>query len=139
VFLLLLCNDRAVLGPWVNPSWLNTAAAAVVGVLLALSALLTAVTLFPGLPVPWPAAVTAGALAAGLGALAGSRLGSEPGTAATDGAVPSRATGTMPPIETLPPPSRAGTRNAGLLVLRAYLLLAAAGVAVRIAQLIAGS
>jgi len=139
VFLLLLCNDRAVLGPWVNPRWLNTAAASVVGVLLALSALLTAVTLFPGLPVRWPAAVAAGALAAGLGALAGTRLGSEPGTADPDGTVSGRPTWTMPPIETLPPPARARTRNAGLLVLRAYLLLAAAAVAVRIVQLIAGS
>jgi Mn2+/Fe2+ NRAMP family transporter len=139
VFLLLLCNDRAVLGPWVNPRWLNTAAASVVGVLLALSALLTAVTLFPGLPVHWPAAVAAGALAAGLGALAGTRLGSEPGTAGPDGTVSGGPTWTMPPIETLPPPARARTRNAGLLVLRAYLFLAAAAVAVRIVQLIAGT
>ena len=27
VFLLLLCNDRAVLGPWFNPPWLNAIAA----------------------------------------------------------------------------------------------------------------
>jgi Mn2+/Fe2+ NRAMP family transporter len=34
VFLLLLCNDREVLGPLVNPRWLNVLAAAVVGGLL---------------------------------------------------------------------------------------------------------
>ena len=27
VFLLLLCNDREVLGPWMNPRWLNVLAA----------------------------------------------------------------------------------------------------------------
>ena len=27
VFLVLLCNDRAVLGPWVNKPWLNVVAA----------------------------------------------------------------------------------------------------------------
>ena len=32
-FLLLLCNDREVLGPWVNPRWLNILAAFIVGVL----------------------------------------------------------------------------------------------------------
>jgi Mn2+/Fe2+ NRAMP family transporter len=80
VFLLLLCNDRTVLGPWVS------------------------------LPVHWPAAVTAGALAAGLGALAGIRLRSEPETAATDAAVSGRPTWTMPAIETRhSPPSSPAT------------------------------
>lgn len=47
VFLLLLCNDRDVLGPWVNPRWLNAVAAPVVGVLVVLSTLLTVTTVFP--------------------------------------------------------------------------------------------
>jgi len=38
VFLLLLCNDKAVLGAWTNPGWLNVIASAIVGVLVALSA-----------------------------------------------------------------------------------------------------
>ena len=33
VFLLLLCNDREVLGPWVNRPWLNVVASVIVGVL----------------------------------------------------------------------------------------------------------
>ena len=37
VFLLLLCNDREVLGPWVNPRWLNIVATVIIGVLLMLS------------------------------------------------------------------------------------------------------
>src|SRR5271170_1687253 len=37
VFLLLLCNDREVLGPWLNPRWLNVVATFIVGVLLVLS------------------------------------------------------------------------------------------------------
>ena len=45
-FLLLLCNDREVLGPWVNPRWLNILAAFIVGVLLLLSATLVITTLF---------------------------------------------------------------------------------------------
>src|SRR6202035_5551810 len=29
VFLVLLCNDKAVLGPWTNPRWVNGIAAAI--------------------------------------------------------------------------------------------------------------
>jgi Mn2+/Fe2+ NRAMP family transporter len=47
VFLLLLCNDREVLGPLVNPRWLNVLAATVIGALLGLSVLLTATTIVP--------------------------------------------------------------------------------------------
>ena len=47
VFLLLLCNDRAVLGPWVNAPWLNAIAALIVGALVELSLILMASTMFP--------------------------------------------------------------------------------------------
>jgi Mn2+/Fe2+ NRAMP family transporter len=48
VFLLLLCNDRAVLGPWVNAGWLNAVAIVIISALLMLSGILMATTLFPG-------------------------------------------------------------------------------------------
>ena len=47
VFLLLLCNDRAVLGPWVNGRALNAFTGAVIAVLVTLSVVLTASVLFP--------------------------------------------------------------------------------------------
>ena len=46
VFLLLLCNDREVLGPWMNPRWLNMLSAFIIGVLLVLSGTLVVDTLF---------------------------------------------------------------------------------------------
>jgi Mn2+/Fe2+ NRAMP family transporter len=49
VFLLLLCNDEAVLGPWVNGRWLNVFTGAVIAVLVMLSLILTASVLFPGM------------------------------------------------------------------------------------------
>ena len=49
VFLLLLCNDRAVLGPWVNRRGTNVFTSAVITVLVALSAVLTASVVFPGI------------------------------------------------------------------------------------------
>jgi len=51
VFLLLLCNDRAVLGPWVNRPWLNALATLILGVLLMLSAILVVTTVFPSVNV----------------------------------------------------------------------------------------
>src|SRR5580692_919351 len=47
VFLLLLCNDKAVLGPWVNPRWLNYFTGVVIAGLVLLSIILTASVLFP--------------------------------------------------------------------------------------------
>src|SRR5258708_3607533 len=47
VFLLLLCNDRAVLGPWVNSNKLNFFTRAVVWVLVMLSIILTASVMYP--------------------------------------------------------------------------------------------
>jgi Mn2+/Fe2+ NRAMP family transporter len=51
VFLLLLCNDREVLGPWVNRLWLNVVAGVIVSVLLLLSGILMATTVFPNLDI----------------------------------------------------------------------------------------
>ncbi|MGA2037412.1 MAG: divalent metal cation transporter, partial [Acidimicrobiales bacterium] len=47
VFLVLLCNDRGVLGPWVNRPWLNALATVVVSVLFVLSFILMTTTVFP--------------------------------------------------------------------------------------------
>ena len=46
VFLLLLCNDKEVLGPWVNRPWLNAVAALVIGILIVLSLILMVTTVF---------------------------------------------------------------------------------------------
>src|ERR1700761_4176516 len=51
VFLLLLCNDPQVLGPWINRAWLNWVAGLIVGTLLLLSGILMATTLFPKIDV----------------------------------------------------------------------------------------
>ncbi|TMC83748.1 MAG: divalent metal cation transporter [Chloroflexi bacterium] len=51
VFAVLLCNDRAVLGPWVNRPWLNAVAGAIVGAMLVLSLILVISTVFPGVDV----------------------------------------------------------------------------------------
>ncbi len=50
VFMLLLCNDTAVLGPWTNPRWLNALAATSIAGLLVLSAMLAVSALVPRAP-----------------------------------------------------------------------------------------
>jgi Mn2+/Fe2+ NRAMP family transporter len=51
LFVLFLCNDRDVLGPWVNKSWFNLLASLILGVLLILSVILVVSTIFPGIDV----------------------------------------------------------------------------------------
>jgi Mn2+/Fe2+ NRAMP family transporter len=62
VFLLMLCNDRAVLGPWVNTAKTNAFTGAVIAVLITLSMVLTAAVMFPS--------ITAGAIFAIMGGCA---------------------------------------------------------------------
>ncbi len=51
LFLLFLCNDRDVLGPWVNRPWFNLLASLILGVLLILSVILVVSTIFPTIDV----------------------------------------------------------------------------------------
>jgi Mn2+/Fe2+ NRAMP family transporter len=134
VFLLLLCNDREVLGPLVNPRWLNVLAVAVIGALLCLSVLLTVTTIDPSMPLA-PAVTAAGiaivllAAGAALTAVRGRPAPVPPGTA-------DRRTWTMPPIESLRPPARSVWRTFGLVVLRCYLVAAIVILAVRAVQML---
>ena len=47
VFLLLLCNDKEVLGPWVNKRFTNVVTAVIVAILVLLSVVLTSAVAFP--------------------------------------------------------------------------------------------
>ena len=49
VFLLMLCNDKAVLGPWVNGRATNAFTGAVIALLIMLSLILVASVVFPGI------------------------------------------------------------------------------------------
>lgn len=132
VFLLLLCNDRAVLGPWVNRRWLNAVATAVVGALLALSAMLTLTTIFGSLPV-LPAALGLGGLL--VFTLVGIAVATRGNTARREHFEVGDATiWTMPPIKSLGSPEASRGRTLGLVVLRCYLVLAVVLLAVKAAQ-----
>jgi hypothetical protein len=117
VFLVLLCNDRVVLGPRVNPRWLNVVAGAVVAGFLVLSGLFFVSSLFPSLAIGWLALVSSLAGAA-LGAACGLRLGNR--EAMPRDLRPDASLWTMPPIESLPPPLASRARTFGLVVLRCF-------------------
>ena len=140
MFLLLLCNDPAVLGPWVNKTWLNVLAVIIEGVLLLLSLILMATTVFPNINVTTFTLIGAPVIAVCLvvfGAVAMRGGGGPPADAATGYDVP-REQWTMPPIALLERPKQSVGRRAAMLALEAYLVLAIVLLAVKAVQLAGG-
>jgi Mn2+/Fe2+ NRAMP family transporter len=145
VFLLLLCNDRAVLGPWVNAPWLNAVAAVIVGVLVELSLVLVATTAFPHVNVTHLFVDLSVALAVALAAMGAyvllrrSPAGAAAGVAADDEpellSRERRHAWTMPPLALLERPVWSPGRRAAMLMLRGYLVVAVALLVVKTVQL----
>ncbi len=125
VFLLLLCNDRDVLGPWVNRLWLNIVAFVIVSVLLMMSLILMVTTVFTRIDVRALALVLAVIL--GVSYLVGLVWVLTKGRhAAATGAVREhREHWRMPPLNLLGRPKWSRGRLVGMYALRIYLVLAA--------------
>src|SRR5580698_6657219 len=138
VFLLLLCNDRAVLGPWVNRRGTNLFTSAVVAVLVTLSVVLTASVLFPQITGRQILDIFMGCalvcVAGGAGALARAlRSHSSVEVDRRD-----RATWRMPPLNMLSKPLMSTGRKIGLGALRSYLAIAMILVIVKIVHVAIG-
>ena len=142
VFLVLLCNDRTVLGPWVNKPWLNAVAAVIVGLLVMLSLILAATTLFPDLDAILLSEVLGSILVAGLvvmGAVAlvkRVRKWPDPERATLERM--EKETWQMPPLAELTRPTWSLTRKIGMFTLRAYLFIAVIMLVVKTVQLAIG-
>jgi len=158
VFLLLLCNDKHVLGPWTNATWLNAVASAIIGVLLMLSGILVISTLFPALDIaamlPWMAA----GLVLGLVVMAAytargrrrktavSAIGEVPtmphqmviGQTVRSNVRQERQTWRMPPLALLERPVWSRGRTAGMWALRGYLIIAVLLLIVKAVRLATG-
>ena len=164
VFLVLLCNDRPVMGPWVNSFRQNALAWMIVWSLVVLSLMLTAVTFFPNLSTA--TLVTGLGVAAGLGLLGGAIIYAAGWLAQrreSENTVPFgaldldqveeleelpkltraeikafrnqvRARWTTPALATLERPTISPLRRAGLLTLRTYLVIAGVMVVVKLVQ-----
>jgi len=138
VFLLLLCNDRAVLGPWVNSKVLNLFTGAVVAGLVMLSIILTASVLFPEMDERWILGILIGGSVLAFAVTALTKLYGasvhKPRFAVT-ARQPDPTTWRMPPLEELPPARLSPLSRIWMIVLRGYLVIAGGLVLVRIVQL----
>jgi Mn2+/Fe2+ NRAMP family transporter len=141
VFLLLLCNDPEVLGPWVNPRWLNGVAAVIVGMLLVLSGTLMVTTLFPHINVGWLfIGLTIGLAVGGLVVVVILRVMARRSGQPARAAAPAmgrteKMSWRMPPLALLKPVSWSPGIRLGILSLRAYLVLSAVLLLVKTIQL----
>ncbi len=140
VFLLLLCNDKAVLGPWVNGVKLNVFTGAVIAVLVMLSVILTASVLFPDISGGHIMAVLIGGSVLALLVTLAVRVFERRSGRHVGERLPAsdRSTWRMPPLSELAPAQLTLLSRIWLIVLRGYLLIAAGLVLVRIGQLVAG-
>lgn len=136
VFLLLLCNDREVLGPWVNRPWLNAVAVLIVSVLLVLSVTLVITTLFPAIGVARLATVLFAAMAVALAAAGAWTLTHRPpSTDRTVWTAHERRSWTMPPLALLARPEWSPGRRLAMIALRGYLVVAVLLLVVKAIQL----
>jgi Mn2+/Fe2+ NRAMP family transporter len=145
VFLLLLCNDKPVLGPWVNNRWLNWFTGAIIATLVVLSVILTLSVLFPDATNAQTilGILLGGGVAAVIVALvimALSQNGSRTEAAAVEPVAPaaSRHTWRMPPLDSLPPAKLSLAARTWMGALRLYLVVAGGLVLIRIAWLALG-
>src|SRR5487761_1880105 len=137
VFLLLLCNDKAVLGPWVNGRMTNLFTSVVVAVLVTLSVVLTASVLFPAITAGQIVMIliccgAASVLAGGVALARRLRAGSAARLPFDRAA---RAGWRMPPLALLDRPAMSTGRKIGMSALRLYLAVAVILVVVRIVEL----
>jgi len=141
VFLLLLCNDREVLGPWVNAAWLNALASVIIAVLLVLSGTLMATTLFPSIDVTavfvylTVALGVVGVAIAVAVRVATRRQGREAKVEGPEITQAEKLTWRMPPLALLKPVRWSPGLRVGILSLRGYLILSAVLLLVKAIQL----
>ena len=136
VFAVLLCNDRAVLGPWVNRPWLNAVAAVIVGALLVLSLILVVSTAIPSVDVT-ALLVVLGSLAGGVVVAGGvwswfNRRGAEPEPQISR---EERENWRMPALVLLERPTWSGPRRVAMYALAGYLVLSIILLAVKAIEL----
>ena len=136
VFLLLLCNDKAVLGPWVNGRWLNLFTGAVIAALVTLSVILTASVLYPQIDGRTIIGLLVGGAVLAVLAWAGLSFARKGPAARIDRST--KEHWRMPPLELLPATGMNALGKAWMTVLRGYLVVAGGLVLLRIFQLALG-
>jgi Mn2+/Fe2+ NRAMP family transporter len=148
VFLLLLCNDKEVLGPWVNRMRTNVLATIVIGVLVMLSAILMISVVVHKVSAAAIIAIMAASAGAGLAAgavLLARRFMARRGSARQRSALAktarresSRDGWRMPPLAMLKPVQMSVGRRVAMSAMWVYLAAAIALVIVRVVQIAVG-
>ncbi len=140
VFLLLLCNDKAVLGPWANSRRVNLFTSVVIAILVMLSVILTASVLFPEISSAHIMAILIGGSALALVLSVAARvIDSRRGPKADDTVqftAADRETWRMPPLNQLPAARLTVLDRTWLIVLRGYLVIAGGLMIVRMVLLV---
>ncbi len=135
VFLLLLSNDKPVLGPWANSQRTNVFTGVVIAALVMLSIILTAATVFPSL------GTTQILWILGIGTILTVAVGVWMSLMRSDDADAPSVDRTkqhewqMPPLSSLPKARLTPLNRFWLIVLRAYLIVAVGLVVFRVTQL----
>ncbi len=137
VFLLMLCNDKTVLGPWVNRPWLNGLASIIVGLLVTLSLILAVTTFFPAVDVKMLSMVSGSLLVVALIAMGVTRFKTKQ-RAAKVFIYQDKETWRMPPLSRLPKPAWSSMQKMAMFALRGYLLVAVMMLVVKMIQLSIG-
>jgi hypothetical protein len=144
VFLLLLCNDKAVLGPWVNRRGTNMFTSAVIAVLITLSVVLTASVVFPQITAGQIVGI--GVACASVSVLGGlamlirrrrTRIAVVEAMTEDAVSVADRNSWRMPPLSELGAPMVSRSRKLGLTALRGYLAIAMIMVIVKVVMIAA--
>jgi Mn2+/Fe2+ NRAMP family transporter len=137
-FLVLLCNDKEVLGPWTNPRWLNAIAVSIVGVLVVLSLILATTTLFPTVNTASLAIKLGIGLIGGLVIMGIMQLVKRDRKVARKSTLEERLAWQMPSLDKLKKAELSISKRLGMYSLRGYLFIAVILLAVKVFKLATG-
>jgi hypothetical protein len=139
VFLLLLCNDADILGPWVNSFKLNAFTIFIVAVLVTLSLILTAAVLFPGISGGQIGTILAlGTSLAAISVAVYALRTERPRSRDRSELQLARIAWRMPGLDAIGPIQLTPMRRGFMLMLRGYLVVAVVMVIVRVIQTAGG-
>jgi Mn2+/Fe2+ NRAMP family transporter len=124
LFLLFLCNDRDVLGPWVNKPWFNLLASLILGVLLILSVILVVSTIFPTIDVARLFLILAAVMVVGLAVAIAINIRARRAMPPDPRMQEDRETWRMPSLALLNQPVKSRGRFIALCTVRGYAIIA---------------
>jgi Mn2+/Fe2+ NRAMP family transporter len=135
VFLLLLCNDEKILGPWVNSFRMNAFTLFIIAILVTLSLILTAAVLFPAIGSGQIQTILGAGIGLALIGVMAYALRAKRGRSPDRGHLErARKAWRMPELATIAPLQLTPMRRTCMIVLRGYLGVAVVMVVIRVIQ-----